>query len=641
MAGELVLRETLKVEQGRQVAVVDAKPRRRRDPRPGPERHPGAGGREHWNVVRPVSHRESIGGRDRTLAAQPVQDGPFGVGPEHRVLDRSRKPAVDHHEAVGVVIIEPGAVRHRSGDRGEAARDQRCPGAVRAHRADQYPGAGRQRDPLFNQGLKQGRGVSREQPDPLAQGGLEVDLATHGPVGDRCHPLAQPCHAGELVERLLTDDGRIHVGDEKAPAASRRRLDGDIHPGAGKCAIHARADRVRRRRGQHEVKRAAVPEPGGVQVPCARRMQRRNGLALVFGAERARDRVRRQGEGILHCGGVLPIAGAMDSRPQRDRSPVIAVAGPTAGGKSELAVRLAETLGGTVINSDAMQVYRELRILTSRPGGRQLARAPHRLYGFRPIARPCSVAEWLDHARAEIAAAQARGSVPVICGGTGLYLRALLEGLAPVPDIPDRFRRAAQARLAAIGGAAFRRELADGDPETAARLTDGDTQRLVRAREVLEATGRPLADWQREQRTAGEPDAFVVLVLPPREATYAACDARFDAMLERGALEEARAIAGLGLDPSLPGMKAIGLPELLEHLAGRLSLEQAGERARRHTRRYAKRQATWFRHQLHADRVVPGMTGDAGVWAGLLGELRGFLSLGGNGLRVDRIRPRR
>ncbi len=626
MAGELVLPETLKVEQGRQIAVVDAKPRRRRNPRPGPERHPGAGGRKHRHVVRPVSHRERVDGRTRVLAAQPVQDGPFGIGPEHRVFDRSREPAVDHHEAVGVVIIEPGAVRHRSGDRGEAARDQRSPGAVCAHRADQHRGAGCQRDPLFNQGREQRCRLSREQPDPLAQGGFEVDLAAHGPIGDRGHPVAQTRHVGELVERLLADDGRIHVGDEQAPAAPRCRLDGDIHPGSGKRVIHARADRVRGRCGQHEVKCATAPEPGGALVPGACRTQRCDGLTHVFGAKRARDRVRRQGKGILHCAGVLPIAGAMDSRPQRHRLPVIAVAGPTAGGKSELAVRLAETLGGTVINSDSMQVYRELRILTSRPGRRQVARAPHRLYGFRSIARPCSVADWLDRARAEVAVAHARGSVPVICGGTGLYLRALLEGLAPIPDIPDRFRRAAQARLAAIGGPAFRRELADRDPETAARLNDGDTQRLVRAREVLEATGRPLADWQREHRTTDGPDAFVVLVLPPREATYAACDARFDAMLERGALEEARGLAGLGLDPSLPGMKAIGLPELLAHLAGHLTLEQAGENARRRTKRYAKRQATWFRHQLHADRVVPGMIGDVGVPAGLLDELRRFLS---------------
>ena len=331
----------------------------------------------------------------------------------------------------------------------------------------------------------------------------------------------------------------------------------------------------------------------------------------------------------------------MDSRPEPDHLPLIAVAGPTASGKSELAVRLAETLDGTVINSDSMQVYRELRVLTSRPGCRHIARAPHRLYGFRPIARACSVAEWLGHARAEAEAAHGCGSVPVFCGGTGLYLKALLEGLAPVPDIPAGVRREARARLAEIGAAAFRRELAGRDPETAARLADGDSQRLVRAWEVLEATGRPLADWRRGQRPGRGANAFVILVLPPRAVTYASCDARFDAMLERGALDEARAVARLGLDRSLPGMKAIGLPELLAHLGGELTLEEARAQARRNTRRYAKRQSTWFRHQLDPDRTIPRMIGDAGPPDGLVADLRRFLKPAAPRHRVDRIRPRR
>ena len=319
-------------------------------------------------------------------------------------------------------------------------------------------------------------------------------------------------------------------------------------------------------------------------------------------------------------------AEAGSGRRDPDRHPVIAIAGPTASGKSELAVQLAEALDGTVINADSMQVYRELEILTSRPGRRELSRAPHRLYGFRPITCAWSVALWLERARAEIAAASSRGSVPVVCGGTGLYLRALFSGLAPVPEIPDAVRAAARDLLEKTGGRAFRRALGRRDPVMAARLADGDSQRLLRAWEVLEATGRSLADWQDATLAAVRVEPYVVLVLPPRDETYAACDARVESMLRRGALAEAQSVAGL--DPSLPGMKAIGLPELLAHLRGEATLARAREQMQRQTRRYAKRQSTWFRHQLKADRVVPERVTGSRVSRELLPDVRRLLSRG-------------
>lgn len=288
-------------------------------------------------------------------------------------------------------------------------------------------------------------------------------------------------------------------------------------------------------------------------------------------------------------------------------TPVLVIAGPTASGKSRLALDLAAARRGTVINADSMQVYRELRILTARPGEAETARAPHRLYGILAAAEPCSAARWRALALAAIEEARSDHRLPILVGGTGLYLKALFEGLAEIPPIPQSLREAARARHRALGGEAFRAELARRDPESAARLAPGDTQRLVRAWEVVEATGRALPEWQRASGAGAGVHAYrTILVMPPRDTLYAACDARFDAMMAAGALDEARALLALGLDPALPALKSLGVRELARHLAGEWSLEQAEGKARQATRNYAKRQATWFRHQLTPDVVLEG-----------------------------------
>lgn len=279
--------------------------------------------------------------------------------------------------------------------------------------------------------------------------------------------------------------------------------------------------------------------------------------------------------------------------------PIVVVAGPTASGKSALATRVAETFGGEVVNADSMQIYGELEILTARPGVEDLERVPHHLYGTRSITEPCSVAAWLDLAVEAIREIHRRGRIPVICGGTGFYIRALLEGISAIPDIPEATRAEARARHAALGGPAFRRALSERDPVMAARLADRDMQRLIRAWEVVQATDRSLADWQADgQRPVINLYPVSIALLPERGALYATCDGRFRKMVNSGGLEEAGRVAALGYDPALPGMKALGLPELLSHIRGEISLEEAVERAQRATRRYAKRQMTWFRHQF-------------------------------------------
>jgi tRNA dimethylallyltransferase len=287
-----------------------------------------------------------------------------------------------------------------------------------------------------------------------------------------------------------------------------------------------------------------------------------------------------------------------------DPRPAVIVAGPTASGKSALALALAEEQGGTIINADSLQCYRDLRLLTARPDAAAEARAPHRLYGFLDAADPGSAGRWRISALAEIAAAAAARRLPIVVGGTGLYLRALTQGLAPIPEIPDRVRREARALVQAEGEAAFRRRLARLDPAAAERLAPGDAQRLVRAYEVVCATGRPIGWWRGQPH--GRPAArFVtILLMPPREALYAACNARFLAMLEKGGLDEAAALSNRRLDPGLPAMKAAGLPELFAHLRGAVGLGEAIAAGQRATRRYAKRQMTWFRRQLCLDMVV-------------------------------------
>ncbi len=282
---------------------------------------------------------------------------------------------------------------------------------------------------------------------------------------------------------------------------------------------------------------------------------------------------------------------------------IIIVAGPTASGKSALALALAERLDGVLINADAMQVYRDLRILTARPSAAEEALAPHRLYGVLDGTERCSAARWRALANDEIAAAKERGRRAIIVGGTGLYLRVLMHGIAPIPDVPPRIRQAAAALYDDIGGPVFQRRLAAVDP-AAARLAPGDRQRLIRALEVHQATGRSLTEWQRAQPSASGSPCVVFTLLPPRQELYQTCDTRFVTMVEQGALEEVETLAKLDLAPTLPIMKAVGVRELQGCLRGDWSEAEAIRRGQQATRRYAKRQYTWFRHQLTGAHVI-------------------------------------
>jgi tRNA dimethylallyltransferase len=294
---------------------------------------------------------------------------------------------------------------------------------------------------------------------------------------------------------------------------------------------------------------------------------------------------------------------------------LIVIAGPTASGKSALALRVAEATGGVIINADSMQLYRDLRILTARPTPADEARAPHRLYGVLAADDPASAGRWLELAGAAIGAARAEGRPAIVVGGTGLYLHALLHGLAPVPAIPAAVRRMARARFAALGAPAFHAELAERDPAMAARLRPNDRQRLIRAYEVVVGTGRSLAAWQEAPPVRIDlPTPWTgVALMPPRAALHARIEKRLHGMIERGALAEVERLRRRDLDPELPLMRAHAVPELLAHLEGRVDLATALEQAIVQMRRYTKRQATWLRHQLPELRPLEAFGEDAAL----------------------------
>ncbi|THD73595.1 MAG: tRNA (adenosine(37)-N6)-dimethylallyltransferase MiaA [Bradyrhizobium sp.] len=284
---------------------------------------------------------------------------------------------------------------------------------------------------------------------------------------------------------------------------------------------------------------------------------------------------------------------------EENRSAVL-IAGPTASGKSALALALAKATGGVIINADSMQVYRDLRIITARPTPEEEAAVPHRLYGHVDAAVNFSAGSWVADAAVALGEARAQNRLPIFAGGSGLYFKALTRGLSAVPPIPVGIRESVRARLARDGVEALQAELARRDPASAERLKPRDRTRLARALEVVEATGRSLSDWHREGLPPLLPPGRfrAVFLEVDRDQLYARIDARFEAMLMAGALEEVAALAAWRLDPLLPAMKAHGVPALIRHLRGEIALEEAAAIGRADTRHYAKRQFTWFRHQL-------------------------------------------
>ena len=289
---------------------------------------------------------------------------------------------------------------------------------------------------------------------------------------------------------------------------------------------------------------------------------------------------------------------------ERDKPPVLVIAGPTASGKSALGLKLADALGGEIVNADSMQIYQDLPILTAMPDAEDQAQVPHHGYGVLDGAERCSVARWLDLTRDIVGDIHARGKTPILIGGTGMYLRAAMDGISPIPEIEPQYRDQASAQYDDMGGAAFRQALAEKDPVLAARLNDGDRQRLIRGMEVVLGTGTPLSQWQ-DIPLQGQlkADFTTVTIMPPRHELYDVINRRYPLMLEKGGIDEAQQLMARGLDPSLPLMKSVGLPPVLAYLKGEMDEDTMIHLGCQDTRRYAKRQMTWFNNQLKANFI--------------------------------------
>jgi len=302
--------------------------------------------------------------------------------------------------------------------------------------------------------------------------------------------------------------------------------------------------------------------------------------------------------------------------PTYPQKPILIVAGPTASGKSSLALAAADKYNGVIINCDAMQVYRELHLITARPSSEDEAKVSHKLYGVIPAAEACSAGIWRELAVAEIETCWRADRLPIVTGGTGLYIRALMEGLTDIPEIPREIREEVTERRNRIGPEAFRQELAKFDPVSAERLNPTDSQRMIRAYEVYLGTERSLTDWHQDAPATPPLEANYQSIVfePPRDELYAKCEARIDWMIDNGVLDEVRVLMELNLEPSLPVMKALGVPELITHLRDKMTLEDAVSAAKQATKRYAKRQMTWFRGQIvqkyrvneqYSERLLP------------------------------------
>ncbi len=296
---------------------------------------------------------------------------------------------------------------------------------------------------------------------------------------------------------------------------------------------------------------------------------------------------------------------ARNNKVKRTSLNYIMIAGPTASGKSHLAVDLARALGGEIINADSMQLYSDLSVLTARPSARDTKAIAHHLYGVLDGAQRASVAVWLGLAAKAMAVIRTRGRIPIVTGGTGMYLNAAINGIAPIPNVPAKIHDATTALYKDIGGAAFRQKLAALDPQIAIGLADGDRQRLIRAMGVVNATGKALSKWQagaHEGALAGRP--IKLAILPPRDVLYQRINDRFDLMLESKVIEEVRRLANRRLDPTLPLMKALGVSALISVLKEEITLEEAVLICKRDSRHYAKRQMTWLRNNYNAHMII-------------------------------------
>ncbi len=573
--------------------MVDAGAGPRGDPGLGAIGDAEAGGLKHLKIVGAVADGERLMKGKAPGGGDLLERVELGLVAKDRLDHLAGELAALDHERIGAILVGAEPLGDRSGELAKAARDDGDMGASRPHRPDKRPGAGIEGDAVSQRLGDDALREAGDQGDALAQGRLEGDLALHRPLGDPRHLLAHAGAGRQFVDAFLADKRRVHVRDQEALQAPGERLDDDIDGLAGKRALERRALGLKLA-GEYEIGRDPFAKPAPA-LDAAKGL--RGPVECCFA------------EPLLH--GVGDERGdedghepSSDDGERRAVKRALLIAGPTASGKSAAALALAARFGATIVNADSMQVYADLRILTARPTMEEERLAPHRLFGTVDGAVNYSAGRWARAAREILA--EPGGRPVIFAGGSGLYLRALTEGFSDIPQVPDALRSRIRAEAEGRATADLHAELAGRDPETAARLNASDRQRILRALEVMAATERPLASFFGARASpALEPHEWAGLYLAPdRAELYRRIDARFDAMLAEGALDEVSALMKRDLDPALPVMRAHGVPHLIANLEGRITLAEAAERSKLDIRHYAKRQFTWARRQMTGFRWV-------------------------------------
>ncbi len=599
--------ETLRVEQGGQIAVIDPGLGGGGDSRLGVKCDAESGLLQHGEVVGAVSDRQCLVGREAVGFGKLLQRGELGRLAQNGLDDPADEFSILDQQRIGSIFMKAQSFANARGKEREAAGNQCGIGAIGAHGLDEGPTARSQGDAMRDRLVHHAGVEAGEKLHALAKGGLEGDFAAHRAFGDFGDLLLQPDEIGQFIDAFLLDHGRIHVGEQKPLAASLDRLDENID----RCVAKTEAEHRDRRSAIGGVGESGVGAIAMSRAGCERNVggfkRRQNDSPARAGQARGggREKIRRQ---CLGAGGADQSGDMghkdLNARNISNRKDVQAVllAGPTASGKSARAIELARELGGVVINADSMAVYQDLPILSARPSSEEMGDIPHLVFGHIGAERNYSVGLWLADAAAALGEAARMGRLPIFVGGTGMYFKALLHGLSNIPAVPAEVRARVRAQAEGVPPDELHARLRARDPETASKLRPSDPQRILRALEIFEAFGAPLATFQgaREGALLDAALCHCVFLAPERETLYDRINARFDRMMEQGALEEVRRLMARGLDPALPAVRAVGVPGLIAHLRGELSLEAAVEKGKRDSRQYAKRQFTFARTQLPA-----------------------------------------
>ena len=576
--------------------MVDPHPRGGGDRRFGAEGNAHSRFAQHRKIIGAIAHGHGCACRQVGGFAKADKRFALGFLAEDRLCHTAGEPAALDFEDIGVVLVKADHFSNTGGEEREPARHERGACTVCPHGLHQLAAARRQADAVPNDILDDCFRKTSEKRDPLTQGRLEGNLAAHGAFGNRRHMCFQADEIGKFVNAFLTNHGGIHIGEEKRLAPPLRLLHDDVD---GRGAQRLAQALFGQRNGIGAGKRKFDSQSRIKFGRLAGFRQNRPRLGDQRGVQNGRGAGGNKGGDVRGEHGGLGVSdGSIDA---------VLLAGPTASGKSALALEIARRCHGVVINADSMQVYRDLRIITARPSMDEEAMAPHDLYGHVDAAVNYSVGRWVLDAETAIKAARAAGGLPILIGGTGLYFKAAERGLAAMPAVPAAVREAIRQQAEGRTPQSLHADLAAVDPASAARLRTSDPQRILRALEVFAATGRSLTEWQQEPHSPPLIDphrALRLFLAPERAALYGRIDARFDTMVSDGALEEVARLGQRGLDPALPAMRAHGVPWLLKALAGDIAIDLAIAHAKADTRHYAKRQFTWFRHQMPGWRFL-------------------------------------